>query len=105
MTSPSPRWERLNLDSGTLTPLLKRMEAAGWLTRQRSQEDERRVHVLLTDAGAPCESAPPTFRLRHGPQRVGRTPRQMAPTRQIKNLRAACTTPAVPTELHLGTQP
>ena len=43
--------ERLNLDSGTLTPLLKRMEVAGLLLRQRSQEDERRVHVLLTDAG------------------------------------------------------
>lgn len=43
--------ERLHLDSGTLTPLLKRMETAGWLLRQRSSEDERRVHVRLTDAG------------------------------------------------------
>lgn len=43
--------ERLYLDSGTLTPLLKRMEAAGWLVRQRSQEDERRVEVHLTPDG------------------------------------------------------
>lgn len=43
--------ERLQLDSGTLTPLLKRMEAAGWLRRERSTEDERRVLVWLTPAG------------------------------------------------------
>lgn len=43
--------ERLSLDSGTLTPLLKRLEAAGWLTRQRSSVDERRVHVWLSPAG------------------------------------------------------
>lgn len=43
--------ERLQLDSGTLTPLLKRMEAAGWLRRERSTEDERRVLVWLTATG------------------------------------------------------
>lgn len=43
--------ERLFLDSGTLTPLLKRMEAAGWLTRERAREDERRVIVSLTAEG------------------------------------------------------
>ena len=42
---------RLQLDSGTLTPLLKRMESAGWINRERSAEDERRVHVWLTPAG------------------------------------------------------
>jgi len=42
---------RLHLDSGTLTPLLKRMEASGWLSRQRSAQDERRVTVALTPAG------------------------------------------------------
>jgi DNA-binding MarR family transcriptional regulator len=45
-TRSSALGERLSLDSGTLTPLLKRMEAAGWLARQRSSEDERRVHVV-----------------------------------------------------------
>jgi DNA-binding MarR family transcriptional regulator len=49
--SVSSLGERLNLDSGTLTPLLKRMEAAGWLVRQRSSEDERRVHVWLSPTG------------------------------------------------------
>jgi len=43
--------EKLFLDSGTLTPLLKRMEAAGWLTRTRAADDERRVVVSLTPAG------------------------------------------------------
>lgn len=43
--------ERLFLDSGTLTPLLKRMEAAGWVTRERAREDERRVVVALTPQG------------------------------------------------------
>lgn len=42
---------RLYLDSGTLTPLLKRMEAAGLLTRVRAADDERRVIVTLTAAG------------------------------------------------------
>ena len=42
---------RLCLDSGTLTPLLKRMEASGWLVRQRDAQDERRVVVSLTPGG------------------------------------------------------
>jgi DNA-binding MarR family transcriptional regulator len=41
--------EPLFLDSGTLTPMLKRMEAAGWITRRRDPEDERVVRVNLTD--------------------------------------------------------
>lgn len=43
--------ERLYLDSGTLTPLLKRMETAGLLSRIRAVQDERRVHITLTAAG------------------------------------------------------
>lgn len=42
---------RLYLDSGTLTPLLKRMEAAGWLLRTRATDDERRVLIRLTPEG------------------------------------------------------
>ena len=42
---------RLGLDSGTLTPLFKRMEGAGLLTRARDPADERRVTIDLTDAG------------------------------------------------------
>ena len=40
--------ETLDLDSGTLTPLMKRMEREGWITRTRSTEDERRVDISLT---------------------------------------------------------
>ena len=43
--------ERLFLDSGTLTPLLKRMETAGLLKRTRSTRDERQVRVALTAQG------------------------------------------------------
>jgi DNA-binding MarR family transcriptional regulator len=42
---------RLFLDSGTLTPLLKRMQAAGWIERTRDSADERRVIVTLTPEG------------------------------------------------------
>jgi len=41
----------LRLDSGTLSPLLKRLEATGYLRRERSTRDERSVRVHLTDAG------------------------------------------------------
>src|SRR5256885_3466426 len=43
--------ERLFLDSGTLTPLLKRLEAAGLVKRTRSTEDERQVLIALTQQG------------------------------------------------------
>ena len=43
--------EALYLDSGTLTPLLKKMEAKGLLSRRRSEEDERNLIVSLTRAG------------------------------------------------------
>ena len=42
--------DRLFLDSGTLTPLLKRMEAAGLVNRRRDAADERQVRIALTDA-------------------------------------------------------
>lgn len=42
---------KLNLDSGTLTPLLKRLEAAGRIARRRNPEDERQVRITLTDEG------------------------------------------------------
>ena len=43
---------RLFLDSGTLTPLLKRMEQAGLIQRKRSSADERRVQVCMTPHGS-----------------------------------------------------
>ena len=43
--------QQLHLDSPTITPLLKRLESAGFVSRQRSASDERVVNVFLTDAG------------------------------------------------------
>lgn len=43
--------EQLFLDSATLTPLLKRLESAGWVLRHRSRNDERQVVITLTAEG------------------------------------------------------
>ena len=43
--------DRLFLDSGTLTPLLKRLETSGLIARVRDVSDERRVHITLTASG------------------------------------------------------
>ncbi|MEH1126007.1 MarR family winged helix-turn-helix transcriptional regulator [Micromonospora sp. CPCC 206061] len=48
--------EELRLDSGTLSPLLKRMEAAGLVERHRTAGDERVVEVRLTDAGTELQA-------------------------------------------------
>lgn len=57
---------RLGLDSGTLTPLLKRMETRGLVTRSRDVQDERRVRLQLSDAGRALKSqaraVPPSMR-------------------------------------------
>lgn len=47
--------ERLQLDSGTVSPLLKRLEANGFIRRERSTADERLVEVTLTPAGRRLE--------------------------------------------------
>ena len=43
--------DKLYLDSGTLTPLLKRLEVSGYISRIRDVEDERRVYITLTSSG------------------------------------------------------
>jgi len=43
--------EKLFLEPSTMTPMLKRLEAAGYLSRTRDSEDERNVRISLTDAG------------------------------------------------------
>lgn len=43
--------EELHLDAGTLTPLLKRLENAGYVTRKRSKEDERITLISITEEG------------------------------------------------------
>ena len=53
--SVSELGERLALDSGTLTPLLKRLEEAGFVERRRDADDERVVRVRLTRAGQKLE--------------------------------------------------
>lgn len=59
--------ERLLLDSATLTPLLKRLEKSGLVTRTRSADDERSVNVTLTLAGVELRE-----RARSLPGQVGR---------------------------------
>ncbi|PSL03455.1 MarR family winged helix-turn-helix transcriptional regulator [Cecembia rubra] len=48
--------ERLSLDSGTLTPLLKRLEAMNLVKRERSEKDERKVGIQLTYPGKSLQS-------------------------------------------------
>lgn len=43
--------EKLHLDNGTMTPLLKKMEKEGYIIRTREPSDERKVRIRLTDAG------------------------------------------------------
>jgi DNA-binding MarR family transcriptional regulator len=45
------------MENGTLTPLLKRLESAGLVTRTRDQQDERRVLIELTEAGEALREA------------------------------------------------
>jgi len=54
--------DKLFLDSSTLTPLLKRLEAMGNLTRQRDPEDERQVRVRLTPQGRKTREGAVLFR-------------------------------------------
>lgn len=54
--------ERLMLDSGTLTPLLKRLEQLEWVRRRRSAKDEREVHLSLSETGVQLRDE--TYRLK-----------------------------------------
>ncbi len=87
--SVSELGERLFLDSGTLTPLLKRLEALDFITRTRDAADERRVIVALTAAGRRLQKQSLTV-----PQHVScatecSLPELKALTRQLGDLRAA----------------
>ena len=80
--------DRLFLDSGTLTPLLKRMQAADFITRIRAVEDERRVHITLTAKGRALKSqaaAIPACILSASQCSI---PELMALTQQMQALRA-----------------
>src|SRR2546430_14114539 len=70
----------LQLDSGTLSPLLKRLEAAGLVRRDRQTGDERSVLVTLTPAGAALEA-----RARGIPRRAARaTPLSHTPLARLR---------------------
>lgn len=80
--------DKLFLDSATLTPLLKRLEAAGHVTRTRAAHDERVVIVALTDKGKMLEAT-----AQIAPQRAvratGCTPDELIALRdRLKELRA-----------------
>ena len=61
----------LRLDAGTLTPLLKRLEKAGYVTRERSKEDERITIISITPAGEAlkeqCKDIPLKMRSKGSP--------------------------------------
>ncbi len=81
--------EVLELDSGTLSPLVKRLEAVGLVERRRSVSDERRVRVVLTGSGSALRE-----RAGHIPQRLaaatGLPARDLADLREtLTRLRAA----------------
>src|SRR5689334_8585649 len=87
---------RLSLDSGTLTPLLKRLEQRGLITRERSTQDEREVFVHLTPEG---------LALKKRARRVPITLIEQSPVPlmdllklrdQLKSLRNALKEPATP---------
>ncbi|NEA97961.1 MarR family transcriptional regulator [Streptomyces sp. SID13726] len=75
----------LQLESSTLSPLLKRLETAGLLSRERRPEDERSVAIRLTDAGASlrerARAVPPAIA-----DAMGLTPEQDALAKQLLRL-------------------
>ena len=58
--------ERLYLDSGTLTPVIKKLEAKGFIRKERSQDDERSILLHLTEEGKALEE-----KAAHVPAAVG----------------------------------
>ena len=87
--SVSELGERLFLDSGTLTPLLKRLEALTYIARTRDAADERRVIVALTAAGRRLQKQSLAV-----PQRIAcatecSLPELKSLTKQLSELRAA----------------
>ncbi|MER6183153.1 MarR family transcriptional regulator [Streptomyces sp. NPDC001652] len=78
----------LQLESSTLSPLLKRLEANGLLRRERRPEDERSVSLTLTDAGAALRERAQTVPVAIG-DAMGLTPEQDATAKQLLRLLTA----------------
>jgi MarR family transcriptional regulator, organic hydroperoxide resistance regulator len=91
--SVSALGERLFLDSGTLTPLLKRMEEKGLLRRQRSAQDERRVEVFLSLQGTDLKSQAARIPACVIAATHCALPDLVALTRQVQGLRKQLTEP------------
>lgn len=79
--------ERLFLDSGTLTPLLKRLEGAALLGRLRDVQDERRVRITLTPAGRALRDTAERIPACVLQQSQCSLPELLALTEQLKTLR------------------
>jgi DNA-binding MarR family transcriptional regulator len=86
--------EQLDLDSGTLSPLLKRLEQGGLIVRTRDPKDERQVIVSLTPEGDQMRSQVDTIMTSIG-QSIGCTLEEMAAIREmLQGLRTNLTAPA-----------
>ena len=80
--------ERLFLDSGTLTPLLKRMETNGLISRVRDVHDERRVHIRLTAEGRKLKARAAKIPACVAEASQCSIPELMALTQQVQALRS-----------------
>jgi DNA-binding MarR family transcriptional regulator len=86
--------EQLDLDSGTLSPLLKRLEQSGLITRMRDAKDERQVIVSLTDCGTVLKRETETIMTAIG-EAAGCSMEEMASLRdRLQQLRANLTSEA-----------
>jgi DNA-binding MarR family transcriptional regulator len=79
--------EKLDLDSATLTPLLKRMEGSGLLSRARSADDERVVIVSLTTAGKKLRAKAEQVQTTVGKATACTMPEIQRMTRQLRDLK------------------
>ena len=78
----------LQLESSTLSPLLKRLEAGGLLRRERRRDDERSVAIRLTDSGARLEERARTVPVAIG-EAMGLSPEQHTMAKQLLRLLTA----------------
>ena len=81
--------ERVSLDSGTLTPLLKRMQALGLIERTRSAADERQVLITLTRAGHDLSATASAIQEQVGCATACSNRERQALTQALQQLRAA----------------
>lgn len=79
--------DKLFLDSGTITPLIKRLEARGLVRRQRDEDDERQVRILLTPEGRALRAKALAVPLAVG-EALGDAPAGDAMRRSLHELRA-----------------